>query len=221
MVISCCGETQVVHVGSWTVKAPERLPGLASRFKRTEDYLLSTCSSPEGNARREGEEGTNGDLGLEWTVLRGGYFLNNVSAMFGSSLSGGSSSIGFPSVAVAPVDTRDIGEAAAALCLLDSGPAFAPYNRHFLECSGPALLTFADVATALEASLGRPVGFEEMGVEEWCQGKPPPMQELVRYMHQEGSQAVPFAPHDLEPLLGRPPRSIHDWLADHKHKFMP
>jgi uncharacterized protein YbjT (DUF2867 family) len=197
------GVKRLVHVGSWTVKSPERLPGLSSRFLATEKYLMNEAP-PE----------------LEWTVLRGGYFMNNLKLMFGAPLSkggGGASSIAFPKVKVAPCDTRDIGEAAAALCTL-SDEAFeaGSYHRRFLECSGPQELDFQAIAEKLSTGLGREIGYEEISVEAWCEGKPPPMQELLRFMSEEQGGAVPFAPADLTPLLGREPRSFDEWLQDHK-----
>ena len=54
---------RVIHVGSWTTAYPELLPGLAARFVPTEEFLQGSPEVPPD---------------LEWTVLRGGYFLNNL-----------------------------------------------------------------------------------------------------------------------------------------------
>ena len=198
------GCKRIVHVGSWTVKAPSALPSLASRFVPTEEYLRSSAVPRD----------------VEWTVLRGGYFMNNIGAMFHPSLSSGGATIKFPSVKVAMIDARDIGMAAAALCRLRPGAEFAAYDRACLECSGPEMLTFGDVAAKLSAATGRSIAFEEDGVEVWCSGKPPAMQELLRFMAAQQGGAVPFAPGALEPLLGRPPRSFDDFAWDHALGYM-
>jgi uncharacterized protein YbjT (DUF2867 family) len=188
------------------VKEPERLQGLASRFKPTEELLAEVAAAAKP--------------GLEWCVLRGGYFMNNLALMFGAALKGGAPAIAFPRVTCAPVDTRDIGDAAAALCLLPSEDFAKSYQGAALECSGPEELDFSRVALELGKATGRQVGYSEMGVEAWCEGKPPALQELLRYMVAEGRGAVPFAPDALTTLLGRPPRSLAEWAADHKAAFV-
>ena len=198
------GCKRIVHVGSWTVKDPAALPGLASRFVPTEEYLRSS-SVPQD---------------VEWTVLRGGYFMNNLGAMLHPSLSAGGATVAFPAVAAPMVDVRDIGAAAAALCRLSPGAAFAAYDRQCLECSGPEVLSFADAAEVFSAAASRPVAYEAVGVEAWCAGKPPAMQELVRFMAANYPEGVPFQPEALASLLGRPPRSLEDWAWDHAVGYM-
>ena len=169
------GVKRIVHIGSWTTREPARLPGLSQRFLPTEELLRSLPDS------------------VEWTVLRGGYFNNNLAAMFGQSVADGAETLKFPSVAMPSVDTRDIGEAAAALCLLPEGEAakehdaggrsimmpatgFAAFKSRFVECSGPQILKFGWVADKIAEGIGKPLRHEPMDVEQWCEGKPPPMQ---------------------------------------------
>ena len=71
---------------------------------------------------------------MEWTVLRGGYFMNNLAHMFAASVIT-NSSIAFPNIVTPPVDTRDIGRCAAALCLTPT----AEHHGRFYECSGPEI----------------------------------------------------------------------------------
>lgn len=59
-------------------------------------------------------EDTVGDA-VSWTVLRGGYFMNNF-LHFKDSING-SGEIAFPAATVPAVDTRDIGRCAAAIAL--------------------------------------------------------------------------------------------------------
>ena len=109
------------------MKEPERLQGLASRFKPTEELLAEVAAAAKP--------------GLEWCVLRGGYFMNNLALMFGAALKGGAPAIAFPRVTCAPVDTRDIGDAAAALCPLlrcaccDAVPYAVPAATLLLRCA--------------------------------------------------------------------------------------
>ena len=218
-----CNVSRVVHVGSWTTVASKELPGLANRFLATEEYLKGSAEVPPD---------------LEWCVLRGGYFLSNLAHMFGESLRGGGTSLAFPSVTMPPVDTRDIGEVAAELCLLDSGSSFAPFQGRFLQCSGRSVASFSSLTQELSDALsqdastsssssgggGSAPSHEPMDVVAWCEGKPPPLQELLRFMVDRQAAAVPFEEADvadMERLLRRPLRGVADWARDHKHLLTP
>ena len=198
------GAQRLVHVGSWTTKAPAAMPGLAGRFLATERFLAEEV----------------GDA-AQWAVLRGGYFAGNLVPLFGAALrEGGDSVLRFPPVRCAPVDARDIGEAAAALCAADDEAFGAAHHGKFIECCGPHMLGFGEVAEALGAALGRELTHEPMAVEAWCEGKPPPMQELLRYMHAEQEAAVPFEQDGaFARLLGREPTSVAQWASEHARAF--
>ena len=204
------GVERVIHVGSWTTVAPDALPGLSQRFLPTEEFLRNSKDVPSD---------------LEWCVLRGGYFFNNLAHMFGENLRGGATSLAFPAVKIPPVDVRDIGEIAAELCLLDSGDnSFAPFQRRFLQCSGPSILSFTSIVRGIGDALGRGrLHHKTIDVEAWCEGKPPPLQELLRYMVEKQETAVPFDSRDIEDmetLLGRPLRGVAEWAHDHKALFI-
>lgn len=195
------GVRRIVHVGSWTTRpeAAPSLPGLSSRFLPTEQYLQQEV----------------GDK-AEWTVLRGGYFMNNLKMLFAASVAAGNG-VSFPDVRAPVVDTRDIGDCAAALCLADD----ARYHGKFIECCGPEMLDFATIAKTLGDVTGQHVPYTAMSAENWCPGKPPPLQELLRYMEAAQASAIPFEPDVVAELLGRPPTDFRTWATEYASIFKP
>jgi uncharacterized protein YbjT (DUF2867 family) len=139
MVKACkdAGVKRLVHVGSWTVNVHDRLPILSARFKPTEEYLISEISDE-----------------MEWTVLRGGYFMSNFAHIHLSSIREKNQLLGTPDCRIPPVDVRDIGEAAASLLGENDGNAYA-YHKQFIECCGPVLQNHNEIAMQLGAGLGR------------------------------------------------------------------
>ena len=198
------GVSRVVIVGSWTVNAPEALPILSSRFVPTENYLLN-------------EVGTK----MEWTVLRGGYFMANILHGHAASIKATGEMTPCPDFTVPPIDTRDIGEAAAALVGgdHDSDGQYA-FQGEFVECCGPELLSQGDIARELSEGLGSKVTFPApVDLDAWCEGNNPVFIELVRFMIVEEGLGVPFDSSKLASVLGRPPTSLRQWAADNKSAF--
>jgi uncharacterized protein YbjT (DUF2867 family) len=197
------GVKRIVHVGSWTVNAPTDLPILAARFQATEEYLASSIGDD-----------------LEWTVLRGGYFMSNFAHVHLSSVKEHNRILAVPDCQIPPVDVRDIGQAAAAL-LLDDGEEYKYHGQH-IECCGPDHLSHADIAKELGAGLGRTITYpsDAPGVDEWSENETNPiMLELYKYMAAESSPGVPFDPATFAKVLGRKPTSLWRWARDHKDVF--
>jgi len=118
------------------------------------------------------------------------------------------------------VDTRDVG-AAAAVVLAD--PAAHAGMTHVL--TGPQAVTYADVAAAIAVAAGR-VEYEsvEPGVyEERLMAAGLPAWRAFDLAHITAA----YTPTDREvsqtlaALLGREPRSLSEFLADHRAAFRP
>ena len=118
------------------------------------------------------------------------------------------------------VDTRDVG-AAAAIVLAD--PAAHAGMTHVL--TGPQAVTYADVAAAIAVVAGR-VEYEsvEPGVyEERLMAAGLPAWRAFDLAHITAA----YSPTDREvsqtlaALLGREPRSLSEFLADHRAAFRP
>jgi uncharacterized protein YbjT (DUF2867 family) len=90
--------------------------------------------------------------GLQWTFLRPGGFMQNVLNYMGDSIKGqGAFYVSAPDAPIAHIDARDIG-AAAARVLTEPGHEGQAY-----ELSGPAALTYNEIAGILTRALGREI----------------------------------------------------------------
>jgi uncharacterized protein YbjT (DUF2867 family) len=117
------------------------------------------------------------------------------------------------------VDTRDVG-AAAAVVLTDP----AGHAGHTYTLTGPAARSYDEIATALAAVAGRPVTYDPVppdvyearllaaGVPSW---------RAFDLAHIASAYAP--ADHAVSPvlatLLGRAPRSLSEFLDDHRDAF--
>lgn len=190
------GVQRIVHVGSWTVKAPQDLPILSSRFLPTEEYLRDVVGSS-----------------MEWTVLRGGYFMSNFAHVHGESIrSKERSMVSLPECYIPPVDVRDIGEAAAALLGGDHDDDYSNnYNQQFVECCGPELWSHQEMAAELSAGLGGdPISFTPAEPSEWS-SENPVLSELYQYMPKGEGKQIPFDPEPFAKVLGRPLTTLREW----------
>lgn len=201
------GVKRIVHVGSWTANAPARLPILSARFTPTEEYLETAI----------------GDQ-MEWTVLRGGYFMSNFAHVHADAIRTQDELLAVPDCQIPSVDVRDMGEAAAALLGGDHDEHYArDYHKSYIECCGPDRHTHAEIAVELSAGIGRTISYPSApNLDEWCaQTANPILLELYQYMANEQANPghVPFDPDRFAAVLGRLPTPLRQWAADHKQAF--
>jgi uncharacterized protein YbjT (DUF2867 family) len=120
---------------------------------------------------------------------------------------------------IAWIDHADVADVATAV-LLDAG-----YNGQVLSLTGPAALTYDDVAAALERALGKPVAHlrideEELGQQLRSAGLPGWLADSFlgqhRLMRENRLSQVTSV---VEDVLGRPPRALDAWLAENKGAF--
>ena len=152
----------------------------------------------------------------EWTFLRAGFFAQNLGDAYRPDIRE-HHELFVPAGAgkAAFVDVRDIGEV-AALAFTDPGHAGQAYTL-----TGPEALDFNEVAALLSEALGRHIRYARPGV--------------LRYLLRMRRRGLPFAQalvqavlhvglrygqaEDVDPtlakLLGRPPRTLSRYIADH------
>ena len=158
--------------------------------------------------------------GLPHTLLRSNAYMQN-TLMLAPSIArtgGFASSIGAGRVGM--VDSRDVADTAAAIAADPAGHAGKTY-----WLSGPELVTYADVATALSRLLGRTVTFRPQSREEdeaamVRAGLPQPvaaMNALALSLFAEGE--AEWLSRDVPNLLGRPARSYERFATDHVAAF--
>ncbi len=117
---------------------------------------------------------------------------------------------------VAFVDVRDLGEVAAHVF---ADPA--PHRGRGYLLTGPVAVTFDEVASELSRVLDRPIEYVPAGVVSYARhlrgrGLPLPAVVVQTILHvglrRGDAEAVDPT---LADLLGRPPRSIVDYIVDH------
>ena len=192
------GVKYIVLVGSWTVKAKNELSLLSSRFISPE-ALLETLGAKKG---------------IKWTVLRGGYFMENFLIPPVKQSVQSESAFNFPKVFVPPVDTRDIGRSAAA-CLAASN--IDQHNGKKYEMNGPEMLSGEDIAKIIGKVLGKDIKYRETPRDMLRKFMPEFLSQLFEYMVDNGKQAVPFT-QDVKNLTGQN-GTLEKFLIEHKSFF--
>jgi len=191
-----CGVKHIVVVASWTVKDPVRLPVLSSRFLPTEARLKELGESN----------------GVKWTVLRGGYFFDNVfHSLHNDKLQ---VPTGF---ALAGVSVKDIGRSAAAVFASEDT---TKHHGKCYEMNGPAILTGDEMAAILSEKLGRKIEcVHQTPTPELLEKLPPIAKELYAYISTEKEGACPYLT-DVKDLTGQW-TTFSDWVGDNVSAFQP
>jgi uncharacterized protein YbjT (DUF2867 family) len=156
---------------------------------------------------------------LPWTILRPGFFAQNLADFYRPDivradrilLPAGRGRAAF-------LDVRDLGDVAAAVF---ADPA-AHHGRAY-TLTGPRALGFHEVAALLSAELGRPIRYEPVAIPRYVRhlrrGGLPLAQVLVYTLLHSGlrrGQAEAVDP-TLARLLGRAPRTLEQYVHDHRH----
>jgi uncharacterized protein YbjT (DUF2867 family) len=155
--------------------------------------------------------------GLPWTFLRPGFFAQNLADAYRIDIRD-DDRLFVPAEEgrVAFVDARDIADVAAR-CL-----GHAHHQGRAYTLTGAEALTFAEVAELLTAALGRRITYERAGRQEyfahlrrrhglaWAQSAV----QTILHVGLAFGDAATIDP-TLGTLLGRPPRTMRGFIADH------
>ena len=185
--------------------------------------VTSKASADSPVARRRGQTEIEVGLvasGLPHTLLRSNAYMQNFLALapvvaktssFGSSAGEGR---------VGLIDARDVAAVAAEIAADSAAHAGKTY-----WLTGPALVSYAEVAAVLSQLLGRtiayrPLTFEEDRAAMIAAAVPPPVAEMNAQAFSliaEGD--AEWLSDDVASLLGRPGRSFQQFAADHRSAF--
>lgn len=179
----------------------------AAKAGATRLVLLSGRGEPDAEPAEQGVR----DAGVEWTILRCSWFMQNFSEHFlRQPVLEGVIALPAGDVAEPFLDLDDLADVAAAA--LHGGHAGRVY-----DLTGPRLLTFADAAAELTAATGREVRYLPLTPEQYMAaaadaGLPAeeiqPLTDLfVRVL--DGHNA--HLSRDVELVLGRPARDFADY----------
>jgi uncharacterized protein YbjT (DUF2867 family) len=160
---------------------------------------------------------------LDWTILRPGFFAQNfASAYLRDVREDDRVHVPAGGARVALVDVGDVGEVAAS-ALLEP----VPHRGRAYTLTGGEAVTFARAAELLSATLGRPIRYEPASVLGYARhllrrGLPPAqiLFQTILHVGLRHGQAARVDP-TLATLLGRPPRTLASYLADHASVFQP
>ncbi|HSM83845.1 MAG TPA: hypothetical protein VLS96_19300 [Nodosilinea sp.] len=158
-----------------------------------------------------------------WTILRPGFFAQNLGDAYRDDIRrcdriyvpAGEGRVAF-------IDARDIAAVAVAALLHP-----ADHSGQSYTLTGPAAITFEQVAALLTAELGRPIGYKAASLLGYArhlrrQGLPW-MQILVQTILHRGLRGGEAeAVTDTVPeLLGRPALTMAEYVHDHRDLWLP
>jgi uncharacterized protein YbjT (DUF2867 family) len=158
------------------------------------------------------------ESGVPWTFLRPSGFMQNLLALSSSVRGAGAIFLPLAQAAVGHIDARDIAEAAAVA--LRGGHEGKAY-----DLSGPAALDYHQVAAELSDVAGKPVQYVPISAEKWRAdmlgygmpaGAADGLIDLYNYYVNGGKSPTDPA---LAELLGRPGRSMKEFIRDHEAAF--
>lgn len=161
--------------------------------------------------------------GAGWTILRPGFFAQNLADAYRTDIVG-DSRILLPAGTgrAAFIDVRDLGDVAAAVLADPAAHRGAGYTL-----TGPQALDFRGVAAILTRELGRPVRYEPTSAVRYvrhvhAQGRPWAQAVVQTVLHTglRRGQAETVDP-TLERLLGRPGRTLAQYVHDHRDLWAP
>lgn len=154
--------------------------------------------------------------GIPYTVLSPNNFFQNDLGLQEPITRYGVYAAPIGGVGCSRVDVRDIGDA-AAVTLLEDGHEGRDY-----PLVGPDILTGEECAAAWARHLGREVAYGGDDLDAWAEAVGSMMPDwLVRdlcimfaYFQEHGLKASEEEVAELTRLLGRPPRSFEDFVAE-------
>jgi uncharacterized protein YbjT (DUF2867 family) len=156
--------------------------------------------------------------GVGWTVLRPGFFAQNFGDAYRKDIVE-DDRIYVPAGRgrVAFVDVRDVADLAATIFA-----STATHDRRAYTLTGPEAINFATAASQLSDALGRSIRYEPASILGY-------MRHLYRRGMPWGQVGVQVVLHaglrfgqaahvdpTLEQLLGRRPRTVRDYVHDHR-----
>jgi uncharacterized protein YbjT (DUF2867 family) len=176
--------------------------------------------APSRNSRQHAQiEDELRSSGLPYTLLRPQSFMQNTLATARTVASEGKIYQPFKDGKLGMIDARDIGEVAAKV-LTEEGHEGAVYTL-----TGPAAISFYEVAEALSEVLGKEVRYVDisledakramlnMGLSEWR------ADVLIEYAKAHSEGYSNFTTQDVEQLTGQPATSYKEFATDFERVF--
>lgn len=156
--------------------------------------------------------------GIPYTFLRPGSFANNLRFWSHSIKTSGTVYGPYPQSAQSLIHEADVAAVAVAALTTD-GHKGATY-----ALTGPQSLTQAEQLRTIGVSIGRELTYQVITPEQFKQSMSAFMPEdiikqLLNYWSDTVEQPDLVRP-TVEQVIGRPARTLAEWVADHKADFM-
>lgn len=177
--------------------------------------LKATDHAPTDTSRSHAiADGRLQDAGLPYMILRPNYFMQNLLGSAESILTSGQMFQGMGDGRIGFIDVRDIADVAIA-ALLDQSWDYGIY-----DLTGPASVSFHDVASELGAALGQAVQYVpitpeavrqsivQMGWGEWA------AEMMLGYSAAYGKGWGDFTTTFVQKIAGHEPRSIAQFARE-------
>jgi len=159
--------------------------------------------------------------GIGAVILRSSVYMSNLVA--GAEQVAGEGRLYAPAgeARIAMIDPRDVGAAAAAVLIT------AGHDGRTYVLTGPAAITYAQVASELSAATAREVEFIDVPDEDakqgMIQGGLPDLiaEQVVKVFAMLRQGAAEQVTATVESLTGTPPRTFATFARDHARLFAP
>ncbi len=172
-----------------------------------------------GRGEKEAEEGEMivMDSGLDWTIVRSSWFMQNFSEFYFLDYILGGRMIVPKTKALEPfVDLDDLAEVVVKALTEDW------HNGKIYELTGPELLSFKDTTHMISESINRPVVYEEVDMDEYLKilrgyQLPEDIVWLMQYLFSEvldgRNESIT---NDIEKIIGRKPTTFGEYVIKAK-----
>ncbi|GCF07304.1 NmrA family NAD(P)-binding protein [Dictyobacter arantiisoli] len=185
--------------------------------------ITNDASADSPIARRRWQYEIEAELlasGLNYTLLRANAYMQNVLALAPAikKTGGFGSSAGLGRMGM--IDARDVAAVAAEIAASSVTHVGKTY-----KLTGPALITYSEVAATLSKVLGRPVSYHELSFEEDKNamihaGLPKELAEMnAQFFGMVAGGDCDWLSEDVPVLLGRPARSLEEFATDYVSTF--
>lgn len=153
-----------------------------------------------------------------WSFVRAGGFMSNALRWAPGIRAAGAVRAPLVDGRSAPVDPRDLGDAAAAMLLHPER-----FGGAAPEVTGPEVLSLRQQVAILADALGRPIRVEEVPAAaaraQMLRAMPAPMVDSVMALIRHGASNPNPQVRSAEAITGSPPRTFAQWAADHRDAF--
>ena len=159
--------------------------------------------------------------GLAYTILQPHFFMQNTLMAAGTVASEGAMYMPMKDAKIGMIDVRDIVDVAAKV-LAEDGHEGKTY-----ALTGPASISYHDVAAGLSKALGQEIKYVDvppeaareamvgMGLPDWIVGA------LTEYNKAFSEGSGDFTTNDFEEITGHPARSYETFASDFAQAFAP